>query len=211
MPGSFDNSVRQLIELRKSAGMIQINRNKGLIREIEEAGMIAEGRFAYRSGMQSLKLLDRDRLLSDTHLASRLGYSIAKHFFLSRIDVVAAPSIWGAGLAQWVAYFLEPRRPVIYARYYDDGYHFTPGREHLDGRRVLVIDNLILTGGTIQDFVQAISAAGGTPVSVAALADLSGLEYPIDVYGLLNEVLELFDPSNPPVHAAGIDVVEVGY
>jgi adenine/guanine phosphoribosyltransferase-like PRPP-binding protein len=162
--------------------------------------------------MQSLKLLDRDRLLSDTHIASRLGYALAKHFFLSRIDVVAAPSIWGAGLAQWVAYFLEPRRPVIYARHIeDDGYYFTPGPEYLDGKRVLIIDNLILTGGTIQDFVHAISAAGGTPVSVGALADLSGLDYPINVYGLLNDVLGLFDPGDPPVQAAGIEVVEVGY
>ena len=191
--------------------MIQIDRNQGLIREIEEAGMVSEGRFAYRSGMQSLKLLDRDRLLSDTHLASRLGYGLAKQFFLTRVDVVAAPSIWGAGLAQWVAYFLEPRKPVIYARFHDDGYQFTPGPEYLDGKRVLVIDNLILTGSTIQDFVQAISAAGGTPIAIGALADLSGLEYPIEVHGLLNSVVELFDPSNPPVHAAGIEVVEVGY
>ncbi len=126
----------------------------------------------------------------------RLGYALAKHFFLSRIDVVAAPSIWGAGLAQWVAYFLEPRRPVIYARHNDDGgYYFTPGPEYLDGKRVLIIDNLILTGGTIQEFRSCDSAAGGTPVSVGALADLSGLDYPINVYGLLNDVLGLFDPE----------------
>lgn len=191
--------------------MIQVDRNQGLIREIEEAGMISEGRFAYRSGMQSLKLLDRDRLLSDTHLASRLGYALAKEFFLTRVDVVAAPSIWGAGLAQWVAYFLEPRRPVIYARYSDDGYQFTPGPEYLDGKRVLVIDNLILTGSTMQSFLQEITGAGGTPMAVGVLADLSGLEYPIEIFGLLNEVVELFHPSNPPVHAAGIPVTEVGY
>ena len=191
--------------------MIQIDRNQSLIRDIEEAGMTTEGRFAYRSGMQSLKLLDRDRLLSDTYLASRLGYGLAKQFFLTRVDVVASPSIWGAGLAQWVAYFLEPRRPVIYARFSDDGYQFTPGPEYLDGKRVLIIDNLILTGGTIQTFVQEISTAGGTPIAVGALADLSGLDYPIEVHGLLNSVVELFDPSNPPVHAAGIPVTEVGY
>lgn len=173
--------------------------------------MITEGRFAYRSGMHSLKLLDRDRLLSDTHLASRLGYSLAKQFFLTRADVVAAPSIWGAGLAQWVAYFLEPRRPVIYARQNDDGYHFTPGPEYLEGKRVLIVDNLILTGGTMQQFVQAISSAGGTPIAIGTLADMSGIDYPIDVCGLLNDVLELFDPDNPPAHAAGLPVTEVGY
>ncbi len=173
--------------------------------------MLKEGRFAYRSGMQSLKLLDRDRLLSDTHLASRLGYGLAKEFFLTRSEIVAAPSIWGAGLAQWVAYFLEPRRSVVYARDSIDGYQFTPGEEYFEGKRVLVIDNLILTGGTITQFVQAISAAGGTPIAIGTLADLSGIDYPIRVCGLLNEVLDIFHPDQPPPHAADLEVTEVGY
>lgn len=173
--------------------------------------MIKDGRFAYRSGMQSLKLLDRDRLLSDTHIASRLGYALAKEFFLTRSDIVAAPSIWGAGLAQWVAYFLEPRRPVVYAREGDNGYQFTPGAEYLEGKRILVIDNLILTGGTITHFVQAISAAGGTPIAIGTLADLSGIDYPIRVCGLLNEVVDIFHPDHAPAHAAGIEVQDVGY
>lgn len=191
--------------------MILTDRRAGLIRDIEEAGMISDGRFAYRSGLHSLKLLDRDRLLSDTHVASRLGYALAKQFFLTRVDVVAAPSIWGAGLAQWVAYFLQPRRPVIYARQTDGHYVFTPGPEYLDGKRVLVIDNLILTGGTIQDFVQTIASNGGTPVAVGSLADLSGLEYPIEVFGLLNDAIGLFDPGDPPPEAVALDAVEVGY
>ncbi len=76
---------------------------------------------------------------------------------------------------------------------------------------MLIIDNLILTGATIADFVQAVSAAGGIPVAIGTLADLSGLDYPIRVFGLLNDVVELFHPDNPPPHAQGIAVTEVGY
>jgi adenine/guanine phosphoribosyltransferase-like PRPP-binding protein len=100
---------------------------------------------------------------------------------------------------------------VVYARESDAGYQFTPGADYLEGKRVLVIDNLILTGGTITHFVQAISAAGGTPIAVGTLADLSGIDYPIRVHGLLNDVLDIFHPDQPPAHAAGIDVMEVGY
>lgn len=183
----------------------------GLIRELEEADLLTDGHFAYRSGVHSLRLIDRDRLLSDTHLASRMGYALAKHFFLTRSDVVATPSVWGAGLAQWVGYFLEPRRPVIYARAENGVYYFTPGADYLSGRRVLIVDNLILTGDTITSFVRAVSAAGGTPIGVGALADLSGIEYPIEVIGLLNEYLELFDPQTELQLGAGIPVVDVGY
>lgn len=183
----------------------------GLVTEIENAGLISSGHFAYRSGMHSLRLLDRDRMLSDTHIASRLGYVLAKRFFLVRSDVVATPSIWGAGLAQWVSYFLEPRRPVIYARNHDDHFTFTPGTASIDGKRVLVIDNLILTGSTMQGFVQAITRAGGTPVAVGSLANLSRTEFPIDVVGILNRELDIFDPARQPSKGAGIPVTEVGY
>ena len=105
--------------------------------------------------MHSTVLLDRDRLLSDTQLASRMGYAIAKHYFLNRADVVATPSVWGAGLAQWVGYFLDPRRPVIYPT---RGLELPEAsREQINGKRVLVIDNLVLSGKTMQEFVQAVA------------------------------------------------------
>ena len=191
--------------------MVEERQWHGLLAEIENAGLISSGHFAYRSGMHSLRLLDRDRLLSDTHIASRLGYILAKRFFLVRSDVVATPSIWGAGLAQWVSYFLEPRRPVIYARTNDDKFTFTPGTESIEGKRVLVIDNLILTGTTMRNFVQAITRAGGTPVAVGTLANLSGMEFPIDVVGILDDELDIFDPKQNPEKGSGISITEVGY
>lgn len=191
--------------------MINEVHQTGLVRELEEAGLLLDGHFAYRSGIHSLRLLDRDRALSDTHLASRLGYALAKRFFLTRVDIIATPSIWGAGLAQWIGYFLDPRRTVIYARQEDGEFLFTPGPESIDGRRVLIVDNFLLTGGTMQTFAQTITKLGGTPIGVATLANLSGLDWPIDVVSLFNEELDLFDPKEEPGKGSATPVVEVGY
>jgi orotate phosphoribosyltransferase len=192
--------------------MVQSERMHGLMREVDEAGFLSEGHFAFRSGRHALKLLDRDQLLVDTQLASKMGYAIAKHFFLSRIDIVAAPSVWGAGLAQWVGYFLDPRRPVIYPTPSNGHYTFNESsKTMIDGKRVLVIDNLILSGKTAQELVQTITANGGTPIAVGALADLSGIDFPITVFGLLNDYLEIHGPETCPACAAGMPVTEVGY
>jgi len=192
--------------------MVHSDHMHDLLREVRQAGFIADGHFAFRSGIHALCLLDRDRLLSDTHLASRMGYAIARHFFLSRVDVVAAPSVWGAGLAQWVGFFLDPRRPVVYSTPTNGSYEFTgAAAEAVDGKRVLVVDNLILTGRTMQDFVRVISKDGGTPIGVGALADLSGIDFPIEVFGLLNDSLELYHPSECPACRASQPVTEVGY
>ena len=144
--------------------MVVSSRSAQLYNDIFDAGFISEGHFAFRSGMHALKLLDRDRLLSDPNLASRMGYALAKHFFLLRVDFVATPSIWGAGLAQWVGYFLEPKRPIVYSTMKDGEIVFSTGSETLDGKRVLVIDNLILTGGTMTEFVRSLTAAEATPI-----------------------------------------------
>jgi orotate phosphoribosyltransferase len=192
--------------------MVQQERLHGLIREVDDAGFISRGHYEFRSGRHALRLLDRDRLLCDTHLASRMGYALARRFFLVRADVIATPSVWGAGLAQWVGFFLEPRRPVVYPTVADGKYAF-PDAEIalLDGKRVLVIDNLILSGKTAQDFVHAISANGGTPIGIGALADFSGIDFPIPAYGLLNEHLEIYDATDCPACARGEPVVAVGY
>lgn len=185
---------------------------RDLVREIDEAGFIQAGHFAFRSGKHTTRLLDRDRALSDTHLASRMGYGIAKEFFLARADVVATPSIWGAGLAQWVGFFLEPRRPVVYATTHDGNGGFSePSAEQIDGRRVLVVDNLILTGETIAQFLPQVEQAGGELIGIGALTDLSGRSFGVRTFGLLNEALDIHDPSDCPACRAGIPLVEVGY
>jgi len=192
--------------------MVQKDQAHGLIRQVEEAGFLSEGHFEFRSGKHSLKLLDRDRLLSDTRLAARMGYAISRHFFLNRVDVVASPSVWGAGLAQWIGYFFDPSRPVIYSRPEGDAFMFADAaKQAIDGKRVLVVDNLILSGKTVQDFVRAISSNGGTPIGIGALADISGIDFPIPSHGLLNDWLDIYDPATCPACERGEPVTTVGY
>jgi orotate phosphoribosyltransferase len=184
----------------------------GLIREVAEAGLLSEGHFQFRSGRHALRLLDRDRLLSDTRLASRMGYALSRHFFLNRAEVIAAPSVWGAGLAQWVGFFLDPHRPVVYPTPRNGSYTFSDvAHQFIKGKRVLVIDNLVLSGRTVQDFVRTIEECDGTPIGIGALADLSGLGFSVPVYGLLNPFLEIYSPEDCPACQRGEPLQEVGY
>jgi orotate phosphoribosyltransferase len=192
--------------------MVHTERMHGLIREVHDAGLISEGNYEFRSGIRARKLLDRDRLLSDTHLASRMGYSIAKHYFLSRTDVVATPSVWGAGLAQWVGFYLDPPRPVVYPTPSNGGVTLSAAaREMISERRVLLVDNLILSGKTVKDFARTITDSGGTLVGIAALADLSGIEFSLPIFGLLNEWLDIYDPRTDPEQVGDVPVTQVGY
>jgi orotate phosphoribosyltransferase len=176
-----------------------------ILAELKQDGLVREGHFAFRSGSHSAALLDRDRLLSDPAAASHMGYALAKRFFTDHVETVAAPSIWGAGLAQWVAYFLDPKAKVVYATPRQGEPTIAGNLEGLiRDRRVLLVDNLMISGETMGRFNALIEGLGGEVLGVATLwnsADrlLAGHE----VFGLLNTVYDAYRAAECPLCAKG--------
>lgn len=173
--------------------------------------LLREGHFEFRSGRHSDALLDRDRLLADPEIASRMGYALAKAFFTAKIDVVAAPSIWGAGLAQWVAYFLDPRAKVVYATPMKNGKRRIAENLHslIANKRVLVVDNVIVSGETISEFATCITDLGGEIHGIGAIWDLAdNLVQDHKVIGLLDTLYPVYPPETCPVCLEGHHEVE---
>jgi orotate phosphoribosyltransferase len=176
-----------------------------ILAQIRHNGLLREGHFAFRSGRHSSGLLDRDRLLADPLIASRLGYAIAKRFFVDHVETVATPSIWGAGLAQWVGYFLEPKAKIVDAT--PKGGDLTIADELGDlihGRRVLLLDNLIISGQTISRFAAMVDDLGATVIGIGTLwnsaaDDIAG--HP--VFGLLNTLYLAYPTDLCPLCADG--------
>lgn len=138
-------------------------------------GLLRQGHFAFRSGRHSNGLIDRDLLLADPAVASHFGYSIAKTFFTDHVETIATPSIWGAGLAQWVGYFLEPKAKVVDAALDEGTLRVADNLIPLiAGRRVLVVDNLVISGQTMSTFVPMLTSLGATIVGIAALWTSAG-------------------------------------
>jgi len=164
--------------------------------------LLREGHFEFRSGRHSGVLLDRDRLLADSQAASRMGYALAKTFFTVKIDTVAAPSIWGAGLAQWVAYFLEPRAKIVYATPLPEGGRRIAPNLHdlIRDQRVLLIDNLMISGETIQRFDAEVGELGGEVLGIGTLwAGAATVVRGHEVFGLFNELYPAFEKDDCPL------------
>ena len=176
-----------------------------ILEHLKRNRLLREGHFVYRSGRHSAALLDRDRLLADPAAASRMGYALAKRFFIDHIETVAAPSIWGAGLAQWVGYFLEPKAKVVYATPVDGSVEIAEHLiDHIAGKRVLLIDNLVMTGETIRQFLETMDRVGATVLGVGALWNAASpaiSDRPVP--GLLNLVYEAFAEDACPICDAG--------
>jgi orotate phosphoribosyltransferase len=180
--------------------------NTKLLTEMRTSGLVRDGHFAFRSGQHSAVALDRDRLLSDPSFASHLGYVIAKEFFSAHVDTVAAPSMWGAALAQWVAYFLQPKATIVFARPDNGGFVIPPTLiDAIDGRRVLLIDNLIISGETMSRFDDVIRLHGAEIVGAGSLwttADLTVGGQP--AFGLFNTQYPVYAALECPLCASGV-------
>jgi orotate phosphoribosyltransferase len=181
-----------------------------LVEQLVTEGILRRGHFSFRSGRHSNGLIDRDLLLADPAVASHFGYAIAKEFFISHIDTIATPSIWGAGLAQWVGYFLEPKAKVVDA---------TPKLGQLtiadklkpliQDKRVLLVDNLIISGETMTAFLEIMNNLGATVVGIAALWNSGGAELGgHTIYTPLNRYLPAWDALDCPLCADGKTAVE---
>ena len=181
-----------------------------ILEYIRQEGMLRIGHFAYPSGRHSAIHLDHDRLLTNPEASSRMGYPLAKGFFTSKVETVATPSIWGAGLAQWVAYFLEPRAKVVYATPEPNGRRsIAPAVQPLvSGRRVLLIDNVTLSGETMRQFRQTIETAGGEVIGIGCLWAASDPEEANGLTGLLNTLYPSWEPDVCPLCMAGDRDVE---
>ena len=190
---SLTGAERQLVRLVFASGAIQ-----------------AGGHYAYKSGRHSDVLVEKDLLLARVAITSKLCYQIAKHYFRSNVQAVAGPSMGGATMAQWVAYFLEPDPVAVYAE--DEAEHKVFRRGFADliqGKRTLIVDDVVDTGGSAHQMIDAARNAGAEIVGIGTLWNrgeptLDGYQ----VYGLINQFFETYLPTECPMCRAGVPLVD---
>lgn len=180
---------------------------------LEQGNMLREGHFSFRSGVHATALIDRDLLLADPGTASRFGYAIAKLFFTDHVDTIATPSIWGAGLAQWVGYFLEPKACVVDATLVGTDLSIAEKLVPMvQGKRVLLIDNMVLSGKTMTRFLHVLRELDAYPVGIATLWSAGQSEIGgVAVTSVLNAIYPAFAPDDCPACVEGLPVQSVGF
>lgn len=175
--------------------------------------LVREGHVAFASGRHAGALLDRDHLVTDPVALGHMAYAIAKHFFTDHVQTVAAPSIQGAGLALWVAHFLDPKARVVPADGGEDEPVVPPGLADLvAGRRVLLIDDFVMSGDLIQSLLRSVEEVGGEVIGIGALWNVGDPTIAgRPVFGLLNTAYDAWPAGDCPLCADGDAAADAGY
>jgi len=185
-------------------------------REIErifrEAGAFREGHFVLASGKHSSRYLEKFQVLQWPVRTAMLCADIADWARSLAPRTVAGPTTGGIILAHEVARQLELR--AVYAERIEGsrGREFRRGFELGSGERVLVVDDIMTTGGSVQDTIDAVRSSGAQVVGAAVLVDRSGGAATLDVplHALWTVDIQTYALSDCPQCAAGVPLAKPG-
>jgi orotate phosphoribosyltransferase len=146
-------------------------RSEDVIKKFKETGALLEGHFVLSSGLHSAVYLQCALVLQHPREAENLGQSIAKHFQDGSIQTVASPAIGGLIIGHEVARALGVR--FIWTERENGKMVLRRGFSVSPGERVLVVEDVITTGGSTRETVAALQAAGANVVAAASIIDRS--------------------------------------
>jgi orotate phosphoribosyltransferase len=175
-------------------------------RIFRESSALREGHFILASGRHSPLYLEKFQVLQHPADTERLCAAMALWGGALGVDSVAGPTTGGIILAHEVARQLGVR--AIYAERRDGapGREFRRGFALAPGERVLVVDDIMTTGGSVQETIDAVRSAGGTVAGASVLVDRSGGATTLDVpvHSLWRLEIPSYAPAECPLCAKGI-------
>ena len=168
---------------------------------LRESGALMEGHFLLTSGRHSQFYVEKFRLLEQPRATSELCGEIARRFANDNIECVVGPVTGGIILAFEVARHLGCR--AVYAERGEGGkgFVFRRGFQLKAGERVLVVEDIVTTGGSVLQVVELARGSGGEVVGVGLLVDRSGGKADFGtsrVEPLLRMNIETFAPGEEP-------------
>lgn len=181
-------------------------------RVFRESGALREGHFILASGRHSPLYLEKFQVLQHPIETERLCAALASWAKALDVETVAGPTTGGIILAHEVARQLGVR--AIYAERREDGKgrEFRRGFAIRPGERVVVVDDIMTTGGSVQETVDAVRSAGGHVAGAAVLVDRSGgaADVGVPIEALWRLDIPSYAPADCPLCAKGIIATHPG-
>lgn len=137
----------------------------------EKAGALLKGHFTLTSGRHSDKYMQCAQVLQYPEYTEKLAKELAKHFEKDGIELVVGPAMGGIIVSYEVARQLGVRS--IFCERENGKMALRRGFVINPGQKVLVVEDVITTGGSVKEVIDVVKALGGNVAGVAVLVDRS--------------------------------------
>jgi len=143
-----------------------------IIDRFKQTGALLEGHFVLSSGLHSSVYLQCAIALQSTRDAIDFGAALAEHFRDRKIETVASPAIGGIVIGYEVARQLGVR--FIWTERENGRMTLRRGFIVSEHERILVIEDVITTGGSTRDTIAALQSSGAEVIAAGSIIDRSG-------------------------------------
>lgn len=181
-----------------------------ILDQFRETDALLEGHFILSSGLHSPKYLQCALALQYPVDAAKFGKAIAEKFSDQLFDTVASPAIGGLVIGYAVAQALNIR--FIWTERQEGVMTVRRGFSVKEGERILVVEDVITTGGSTRECIEALEKLGGNVTAAASIIDRSGGAADVGVPRIALATLEVpsYKPEDCPMCANGEIAVKPG-
>lgn len=181
-----------------------------ILEHFRETDALLEGHFILSSGLHSPAYLQCALALQYPSDAARFGRAIAEQFTGENIETVASPAIGGLVIGYAVAEALNVR--FVWTERENGKMTLRRGFSVKKGERILVVEDVITTGGSTRECIEVLESRGARVVGAASVIDRSGGAADVGVRRIALETLEVptYKPEECPLCAEGGEAVKPG-
>ena len=169
----------------------------------KKSGAFLEGHFLLSSGLHSPQYVEKFRVLEYPQYTEKLCYDIANHFRDDNVELVIGPMTGGILLAHEVAKSLSVKS--MFTERVDNVMSLRRGFYFNKGTRILLVEDVVTTGGSIFEVIELIRKLGGDIVGVGYLVDRSGgkVDFGVPQFPLIKLDIITYKPEECPLCKEG--------
>jgi orotate phosphoribosyltransferase len=181
-----------------------------LLSLFRQSGALLDGHFRLTSGLHSPRYLQCALVLSYPANATTLAEALAPLVGRLGPTVVLSPALGGIVIGHEMGRALGVR--AIFAERQDGRLTLRRGFALAPDDKVLVVEDVVTTGGSTRETMEVAREAGATVVGAASIVDRSGgnTDLGVPYQALLPMMVPTYDPTTCPLCAQGVPVVKPG-
>lgn len=187
--------------------------NDDILGEFRAADALLEGHFILSSGLRSPRYLQCARVLMDPERAERLARALVQKIppdLRNAVEAVVSPAMGGVIIGQEMGRAL--RKPAMFVERPQGTFELRRGFSLDRGTKVLMVEDVVTTGLSSREAIEAVRNAGGDVIAEAALVDRSAgkADLGIPFFPLIRLDVPTYEPDAVPAELAAIPAVKPG-
>lgn len=183
---------------------------KEILEIFRETKVLREGHFRLISGKHCQKIMQCAQVLQYPNFTERLCEDLGRRFKGLELHAVVAPAVGGILVAYEIAKVLGIR--ALFTEREEGKMTFRRGFDLEDDENVLIVEDVITTGGSVFEVMDAVKERGASVCGVGVLVDRSGgkVHFGVHKEALITMEIESWDPEECPLCKEGIPVMKAG-